>query len=225
MLEVLLFFVFAVIIGLMFAFFGYPFFRILLPIWGFFAGLMFGFRGLESLMGPGFLSASLGLIVGFLIGLVLAAVAYFAYSLAIYIWGITLGYVMGAGLWLALGFDPGMMSFLVGVGGAVLFAFLFATAKMPKFLIILLTAAGGSMAVLMGVFALFGAVPTIPASLELTRYMVYGSWFWLIVWAILAGFGMAFQYAVSTMSEDVTETYDWEKEYTEISTSTVKKKK
>jgi hypothetical protein len=224
MLEVLLFFMFAVIIGLMFAFFGYPFFRILLPVWGFFAGLMFGFRGIESLLGAGFLTASLGLIIGFFLGLLLAAVAYFAYAVAVYLWGISLGYVLGAGLMLALGFDSGMMTFLVGAASAVAFAFLFSMAKMPKFIIILFTAAGGSMAVIMGVFALFGKVPTMAASLELTRYMVYGSWFWLILWAVLAGFGMAFQYATVSMTEDVTEVYDWDKEYTEMATATPKKK-
>lgn len=224
MLEVLLFFIFAVIIGLMFTFFGYPFFRVLLPIWGFFAGLMFGFRGIESLLGEGFLTASLGLIVGFLIGLVLAAIAYFMYALAVYMWGISLGYVLGSGLMLALGFNQGFMSVLVGIGGAILLAVLFSMARMPRFLIILLTAAGGAMAVIMGVFALFGEVPTMAASLQLTRYMVWGSWFWLIIWAVLAGFGMAFQYALATMNEDVMTTYDWEKEYTEINHMGEKKK-
>lgn len=226
MLEVLLFFVLAVIIGLMFTFFGYPFFRFLLPIWGFFAGLFFGIRGIEALLGPGLIPVSLGLILGFVIGVVLAALAYFVYSVAVYIFGITMGYVLGAGLMLALGFG-GFLAFVVGIVGALGFAFLFSMARMPKFLIIFLTAAGGAMAVLMGVFVLFGKVPTVAASLELTRYMVWGSWFWLIIWAVLAGFGMAFQYAVVQASEDVYDVYDWEKEYKAMpeETAAAKKKK
>ena len=210
MLEVLIFFLLAVVIGLMFAFFGYPFFRVLLPIWGFFAGLAFGFQGIESLMGSGFLPASLGLIVGFFIGILLAAVAWYAYAFALYLFGATMGYILGAGLMLTLGFERGFMSFLVGILAAFGMTILFSMAKMPKFLIILLTAAGGSMAVLTGVFALFGRDPTLPASLEITRYMVYGSWFWLIMWALLAGFGMAFQYAVASQEEDLNEVYVWE---------------
>lgn len=210
MFEVLIFFIFAVIIGLMFAFFGYPFFRVLLPIWGFFTGLAFGYQGLASLMGPGFLSASLGLIVGFFIGILLAAVAWYAYAFAIYLFGGTMGYILGSGLMLALGFDRGFMSFLVGILAAFGMVALFTMAKMPKFLIILLTAAGGAMAVMTGVFALFGAVPTMAASLQITRLMVYGSWFWLIVWAVLAGFGMAFQYAIASANEDLNEVYVWE---------------
>lgn len=216
MLEVLVFFILALIIGLMFAFFGYPFFRFLLPIWGFFTGLAFGVRGLESLLGEGFVSLSLGLIIGLFVGLILAALAYYVYAFAVYLFGITMGYVMGVGLMMAIGFDQGLITFLVGVGGAILFAFLFSMARMPKFLIILLTAAGGAMAVMMGVFVLFGKVPTMAASLELTRYVVWGSWFWLLLWAVLAGFGMAFQYAITNATEDLAATYDWEKEYGEI---------
>lgn len=210
MLEVLIFFIFAVIIGLMFAFFGYAFFRVLLPIWGFFTGLAFGYQGIASLMGPGFWSASLGLIVGFFMGILLAAVAWYAYAFAIYLFGATTGYIMGAWLMLALGFDRGFVSFAVGILAAFGMVALFSMAQMPKFLIILITAAAGSMAVLTGVFALFGQVPTLPASLDITRFMVYGSWFWLIVWAVLAGFAMAFQYAVAGTNEDLQEAYVWD---------------
>ncbi len=224
MIEVLIFFIFAVVIGLMFTFFGYPFFRFLLPIWAFFAGLLLGFRGIEDLLGSGFISAALGLILGLVLGFVLAFIAYSVYSLAVYLFGLTVGYVLGSGLMLALGFDQGLITFLVGAAVAVGLVVLFSRTKMPRFLIIFLTAAAGSMAVLTGLFVLFGQVPTLGPSLQLTRYMVSGSLFWILVWAGLAGFGLAFQYAVSSMTEDdLSSEYDWDKEYTEISKSTAKK--
>ncbi|MFC1649658.1 DUF4203 domain-containing protein [Patescibacteria group bacterium] len=215
---------FAVVIGLMFTFFGYPFFRFLLPIWAFFAGLMFGFRGIEDLMGPGFVTASFGLIIGFVIGIILAALAYAVYSLAVYLFGLTVGYALGSGLMLAIGFNPGLLTFLVGAAAAVGLAVLFARGNMPRFLIILMTAAAGAMAVMSGIFVLFGQVPTLGPTLEITKYMVWGSWFWLIIWAVVAGFGMAFQYAVTSMTEgDLNEVYDWEKEYTELKAPAKKK--
>ncbi len=79
---------------------------------------------------------------------------------------------------------------------------------MPKFVIVLTTAAGGAMAVITGVFMLFGKVPTIPASLSLTKEMVATSWFWIVIWAVLAGFGFAVQYAMSKR-EELTEVYVW----------------
>lgn len=218
MFEILIFFVFAVIIGLMFLFFGYPFFRILLPIWAFFAGLMFGFNGIQDLLGAGFVSASLGLVLGFLLGLVLAAVAYYVYELAIYLFGATIGYVLGAGLMNALGLGPGFLSAVVGLVAAVAFALLFMKTSMPRFLIIVITAAAGAMAVFTGVFALFGAVPAMGGALQMTELVVKGSWFWLMLWIVLAVFGMAFQYVLATVNNEMTqkelnEAYVWDKEY------------
>lgn len=198
----------------MFLFFGYPFFRILLPIWAFFAGLMFGVHGIESVLGAGFISVSLGLMLGLGIGIVLAALAYFVYAFAVYIFGISAGYVLGSGLMLALGFNNGLISTVAGVVGAVLLTLLFLSVRMPRFIIVFLTAAAGAMAVIMGIFVLFGRVPDVVTSLELTQYIVANSWFWFIVWALLASLGLAFQYVVVTVVDELNDddlygTYDW----------------
>lgn len=213
MIEVLIFFVFAVIIGILFTFFGYPFFRFLLPLWGLYAGISFGFRGLESMLGPGIISPSLSLIIGLLMGLLLAAFAYYAYAFAVYLFGVSFGYVLGTGSMLVLGFGAGQVPFLVGVAGAVLCAFLFAATRMPRLFIIFLSAAAGALTVVSGLFVLFEAVPVLATGLELSREGAVSSIFWLAAWAVLAGFGIAFQYAVASMGEDVNRTYNWEKQY------------
>lgn len=218
MFEALLFFVFAVIIGLMFLFFGYPFFRILLPIWGFFAGLSFGVQGMESIIGNQFVAVSLGLVIGLVFGIVLALLAYFMYSLAVYLFGITVGYVLGSGIVLSLGFNQGMLSAIVGIVVAIAFAVLFMTIKMPKYLIVFLTAGAGAMGVIMGLFVLFGRIPAVSDSLALTSYFVTGSWFWLIIWVFLVAIGVLFQYALLRLAQDMSdadlnETYNWKKEY------------
>ncbi len=210
MFEILIFFVCSVVIGLLVAFFGYAFFRVLLPIWAFFVGLMFGVNGLQALFGPNILSTTSGFVMGIFIGLVLAVVAYLLYSLAIYWFGLTVGYVLGAGLMMALGFGNGFMSALVGIIFAIALIILFVVARMPKSLIIILTAAGGAMAVIMGLFVLFGQIPDIAASLQLTSLIVSGSWFWMIIWIVLAAIAATFQFALVQATEDVSEPYDWE---------------
>jgi hypothetical protein len=113
----------------------------------------------------------------------------------------------------------------VGAVVAIGLIALFIRGNMPRFLIIVLTASAGSMAVMSGIFVLFGKVPELGPTLQITRYMVWGSWFWLLVWAVLAGFGMAFQYAVSRTSEaNLVDPYDFEKEYKEIDVPETKKK-
>jgi hypothetical protein len=218
MFEIVLFFIVSVVIGLMFLFFGYPFFRILLPIWGFFVGLMFGLHDMQAILGHNIIAGGFGLFIGLFLGLLLALLAYFIYSVAVYFFGLSIGYVLGAGLVQSLGWGDGFMSGMVGVVMAIAFVVLFATIKAPKFLIILLTAAGGAMAVIMGLLVLFGRVPEVFASLQLTQYIVSNSFFWLIAWAILAGVGMCFQYAlVQVANEDLRDPYVWGK--------TAKKKK
>lgn len=209
MFEILIFFVCSVVIGLMFLFFGYAFFRILLPIWGFFVGLMFGVHGMQALFGANVIGTSSGFILGIFSGIILAALAYLVFSLAIYWFGLTIGYVLGSGLMMAIGMD-GFMSVVVGAVVAVLLTIVFVKAKMPKNIIVILTSLGGAMAIMMGIFVLFGAVPQIPGSLQLTSYLVTGSWFWLIIWAVLAAIGLTFQYAVIRQTnEDLSREYVW----------------
>lgn len=212
--EVLIFVVLSVIIGLMFAFFGYPFFRVLLPIWAFLVGLSFGFNGINGLMGAGFISASLSLVVGIVLGGIFAFVAWYVYTLAVYIFGITVGYSLGYGLMAAIGAGS-FLSVLVGLGIAVLFLVIFAFAQMQKLFIVLLTAAAGAMGVITGLLVLFGQVPTVAASLQLTTLIVSNSFFWIIVWAVLAVIGIGFQYSVIAAYDDASLNgeYDWNKQY------------
>lgn len=209
MFEVLIFFIASVVIGLLVTFFGYAFFRVLLPIWAFLAGLMFGYNGLSALFGPGILSATSGIVLGLFVGIVLAIAAYFLYSLAVYWFGLAVGYILGVGVMMALGFDYGFLSVLVGILTAIALVVLFVATSMPKAFIIVLTAAAGAMATIMGIFVLFGEAPEVAASLQLTALIVSGSWFWMIIWIALAAFGMVFQFALAQQAEDLSEPYDW----------------
>ena len=205
MLEVLFFFICSVVIGSLFLFFGYGFFRILLPIWGFFAGLFFGMNGMEQLMGgSGIISVTTGLLLGVVLGVVLALLAWYMYNLAIYIFGLTVGYVIGSGLMMALGLTEGFFTFLVGAIFAVGLVCFFYFAKMPQMLVMFVTAAAGAMAVVMGMFVLFGVMPEALASLRSTSSLVFNSWFWIIVWIVLTAIGMAFQSATAQMAGDMS---------------------
>jgi len=207
MIETLLFVLLIVILGLATAFMGYPLFKILLPIWGFILGLIFGVQALDALAGGGLLSVSLGIIVGFFVGLLFAAIAYWVYAFSVVLFGMSVGYVLGQGLMLLIGFNYGFVTVLFGILGAVLMASLFIKGRFPKYFIVVVTAMAGAMSVMTGIFVLFGKLPTASISVYLSRYVVYGSWFWLIVWAIIAGLGMAVQYTSVKESEELTEAF------------------
>ena len=62
--------------GLAMTFAGYRLFLYLLPIWGFFFGLMFGAQTIQALLGSSFLGDVTSWIVGFLAGAVFAVLSY-----------------------------------------------------------------------------------------------------------------------------------------------------
>lgn len=218
MLEIFLFALLAIIVGLGLVFFGYAAFRIILPILGFLAGLWLGMDLVTNFMANfPILGVSLGLVLGFVLGLVFAAIAYFVYSLAVVIFGLSLGYALGAGLMLAIGFSDGFLTFLVGAVTAIVMATLFMGVNMPKVYIIALTAFAGASSVIAGVLVLFGRIPPSQLGLAFVEPYVANSWFWLPVWLVLGFIGFFVQYRMVQIAESlVPDSYSYEvvtKEY------------
>jgi hypothetical protein len=146
-------------VGAAFAFWGFRFFLILLPIWGFFAGFLFGANGVSYLLGDGFLSTVLGWVVGFVAGIVFAVLAYLYYWVAVVLLGAAVGYAAGIGLMHWLGNGGGLLAFAVGVVGAVILAGLVILLRVPKYLIVVLTAFGGAFTAIYGLALIFNVVP------------------------------------------------------------------
>ena len=67
----------------MLCFAGYRFFLILLPIWGFFFGFGFGLQTMQALLGDGSLATITRWVVGFIVALVFAVLAYLFYIAAV----------------------------------------------------------------------------------------------------------------------------------------------
>jgi hypothetical protein len=174
----------AVIIGLGFCFAGFRFFLILLPIWAFFAGLLFGADAITQLFGDGFLSTVTGWIVGFVIGIVFAVLSYLFYWLAVVLLGATIGYAFVAGILEAVGVDGNLIIFLAGIAGGVVLALATIVLRVPKYLVIVLTALGGATAMLAGVFLIFGLVDLNDLQfgvLAATLRVVQDNVLWLVV--------------------------------------------
>ncbi len=145
------------LVGAVFCFVGYRFFRILIVIWGFFAGFNLGTAAMTSLFNNAFLGTTTGIVLGLVIGLVFAALAYFFYYFAVVLLGASAGYTLGSGLIGAIGLNnPGFVAVIVGVVLAVVFAFLILVLNLPKLLIMVFTALGGAVAMLAGLLILFG---------------------------------------------------------------------
>jgi len=88
----------ALVIGLAFAFGGWRFFLILLPLWGFLVGFQLGAEAWMAISpNDGTFATVLSWVIGFVLAVVFAVLSYFFYYAAIAIMAGTVGYAVGAG--------------------------------------------------------------------------------------------------------------------------------
>jgi hypothetical protein len=99
----------ASLFGLALTFTGYKLFRFLLPIWGFFFGLLLGAQTIQVLFNEGFLTTVTSWLVGLIVGVIFAVLAFPFYLFAVAIIASSLGYFVTMGLLLWLGMKWGVL--------------------------------------------------------------------------------------------------------------------
>ena len=186
---------FAIVAGAAFIFWGYRLFLVLLPIWGFFAGLWFGAQAMTLLFGSSFLATTTGLFFGLILGLILAVLSYLFYFIGVAIVSAIAGYALGTGLMTGLGLSSGFLSALVGLAVAVIVVVLVLRFNVQKYVIIILTAIGGANAIILGFLIAFNRVElgSLLSAGDAIRPVLQSSWFWAIAWAALALVGIVMQ--------------------------------
>ena len=111
----------AALTGAVFCFRGYLAMRVVIPLWGAFAGFLLG-AGIVAGDG-GFLSTALGWIVGLAVAVVFGMVAYLYYEVSVLIGMTAIGFVLGTSVMVALGVTWSWVIVLSGVVLAVVLAF------------------------------------------------------------------------------------------------------
>jgi hypothetical protein len=182
-------------IGAALCFAGLRLFMILLPVWGFVAGFVFGGNAITAIFGESFLSTALGIAGGVVVGLVVAVLSYLFYGGAVMILGGSLGYLLGIAVMDVLGLG-GLLGVLVAAVAAAVFAVGFLLLDMPMWLAVWGTAIGGATAVVGGVALALGRVPlsaldggTLGAALADTQW----PWLWFLAVIGVAVAGAAVQ--------------------------------
>jgi hypothetical protein len=173
---------------------GYKLFLILLPIWGFLFGFVFGAQTIEALFGIGFLATVTSWVVGFVVGAVFAILSYLFWIAAVAIYSGMIGYAIGIGLMGLIGLESGLIPWLVGVAAGVALAIAVIMLNLQKWLIILGSALIGA-AVIVGTFlVLFGVIPPIAISGAAVKLAMQNSLFWLIGFLALFVAGVLAQF-------------------------------
>lgn len=188
---------FAIAIGVAICFAGYRLLWVLLPIWGFFAGLWLGVTGLQSLFGEGFLVGVSGLIVGLVLGLIFAVLSYFFYFIGVAILGASVGYGVTMSILVGgLGMSQNIFTWLIAIVVAVVLAIVVLVFNVQKYVVIAVSALGGASAAIAGLLLLFGEVSQEQLSTLVGVFAPVsfqdGAIWWLI-WAAVAIVGIVFQ--------------------------------
>jgi hypothetical protein len=179
--------------GFILAFAGYRFFIFLLPFWGFFFGFGLGAQAVQALFNSGFLADVSSWVVGFFVGLVFAVISYIFFAGAVAVIAGSLGYSLGVGVMLAIGFDQGILTWIVGIALSIIFIIGTFYLSLYKWVIIIATSILGAE-VITGVFLfILGKTPTADFVRNPVKAALNDNPFWLIVGIVIAVLGFLVQ--------------------------------
>jgi len=160
----------AIGIGAAWATYGLKLFTILLPLWAFFFGLVAGAQWGQDVFGQGFFATTLSWGIGFIFGIVLAAISFFWYYAAIVILAGAVGYSLGIGFFQFLNLGTGVIAVIVGLILGAIFAVGTFMLGVPILLVMVFSAFSGAAAVVNGVFIFTGTI-----KLETLNGGIFGS--------------------------------------------------
>ncbi len=201
-----------IMLGLALCFTGYRFFTILISIWGFIAGFQFGATIFTNIFGQGFLSTVISWVVGLLVAIFAAAIAYLFYAAAVVLLAGFVGYQLGIGIMAGLGFNDGWLTFLVGLLVGLAWVAVAIYLHFPKVLVLILTSLAGAELLLGGVFLALGRITLTGLRFGAVGAIVRDSWFWGLLYLAIAAIGFYFQWR--TTQKFVVEEYSAENPFT-----------
>jgi hypothetical protein len=167
--------------------------RIVIPVWGFFAGFAFGAGIVADLAGDRFLGTVLGWILGLVFAVVFAIFAYLYYWVAVVLAMGTFGFAIGSGLVVALGIDWNWVAVLVGLVVGVVIGLVAAFANLPMIVLVVLSSIAGAVSVVAGLMLLFGSLNSADFTRSAFTDRIHDSWGWYLLLILLALFGIVVQ--------------------------------
>ena len=184
----------AIALGAAFMTMGYRLALILLPIWGFFAGFLFGAQVLQDFFGDGFLATTASWIVGAIIGLLFAVLSYLFWYVAVVIVFASVGYWLGWGFMTLIGFsDTGIVAFAIGLLLGAVFAVAAFVTGVPLAALVVITAVGGAHVLIAGVLVIFGSVAVADLGDGVVRAIILENVGWWLAALGLAVLSIVFQ--------------------------------
>jgi hypothetical protein len=185
--------VLAIAIGGLLTVAGYAALRLVIALWGAFAGFMLGAGLVASFTGEGFLATVLGWVVGLALGSLFGLFAYLYYAISVVIGMAAIGFAIGTTLMAALGITWTWVLIVAGVAGGLLLAILAIVGDLPMLLLTILGAVAGASVTITGVLVLFGRLDRSELGETATTGALELGWGWTVAYLGLVVFGLVVQ--------------------------------
>ena len=186
-----------ILFGLIVCFAGYRFFLILLPIWGFFFGFAFGTQTIQALFNQGPFTTVTSWVVGFVVALVFAVLAYLFYIAAVALIAGSLGYSVAVGLLMAIGMNMNFIVWLIGIVAGIALAVVVLKFNVQKWVIIIGTGILGAGVILGSFILMFN--PAAQILENPVQVVLKSSPFLMILFLVVAVVGIISQFKASSL--------------------------
>ena len=173
--------------------------RLVIPIWGFFAGFAFGAGLVAGFADEHFLGSVLGWVLGFVFALIFAIFAYLYYYVAIVIAMGAVGFAIGSGIVVALGIDWNWVAVLVGLAVGLILGVAAIVTNMPMIVLVIVGSLAGAVGVVGGLMLLFGSMDSADFSKGNFVDTVSNSFGWSVLLLVLAIGGVFIQFMQRAM--------------------------
>lgn len=183
----------AMLIGALFCFRGWLMLRILIPLWGAFAGFLLGAGLVASIGGQSFLRTLLGWVIGAAVALAFGLIAYLYYEVSVIIAMAAIGFSIATTALVAMGVTWSWVTVLIGVLVAVLLAFIAIVGDLPMVILTVLSAMAGASTIVGGAMLVSGVVNLADFTSSATTQRLDDDWWWYAIYAGLVILGIVAQ--------------------------------
>ena len=200
---------FTILFGAIVGLAGYQLYRVLLPIWGFVAGFVWGAHVVDLALGEGFLGTLTGWGVGIAVGVAGALLAYAFYQAAVAILVGLVGFYVTYAAMLQISAQEGALTTLASLLAAVALGAMVIYFRIPKAILMGLTALVGATTVMGGVLVMSGQIGPDSLGARVVGDIASGSILWSATLAALAVLGVVSQALIDRSLEQQR----WEDDY------------
>lgn len=207
----------AVLIGGLFCFGGNIMMRIFFPFIGFFTGFSAGAGMITAITGDGFLSTTLSWVVGLLVALLFAVLAYFFYAFSVVLAFAGLGFTLTSAVLSLIQLDWNWLVVLLGTAVGIVFGIIAIAMRLPLVTLAVGSAFLGSAVVIYGLMLMFNTAQLGDFSNGIVRQTLSDNIGLYIVWFMGGVMGSINQIAsIGREQKLVQEYWDSSKTYSQL---------